>query len=105
MADQSTNAVRCDCLFCCCGGQRITQLATKVRFCEYPVMMVADAPCPREYSLRPAVHFLLCQPGVFPKTKCPFRQQPGRELQLVYRITCFRGLSHGDGDADADADR
>ena len=23
--------------------------------------------------------------------------------ELVYRITCFRGLSHGDADADADA--
>ena len=40
-------------------------------------MMVADAPCPREYSLRPAVHFLLFQPGVFPRTECPFRQPPG----------------------------
>ena len=24
--------------------------------------------------------------------------------ELVYRITCFRELSHGDADADADAD-
>ena len=23
--------------------------------------------------------------------------------ELVYRITCFRGLSHGDAEADADA--
>ena len=46
-------------------------------------MMVADAPGPREYSQRPAVHFLLFQPGVFPRTECPFRQRPGCELQLV----------------------
>ena len=24
--------------------------------------------------------------------------------ELVYRIPCFRGLSHGDADTDADAD-
>ena len=46
-------------------------------------MMVADAPCPREYSLRPAVHYLLFQPGVFPRTEYPFRQRPGCELQLL----------------------
>ena len=25
--------------------------------------------------------------------------------EFVYVITCFRGLSHGDGDGDADVDR
>ena len=46
-------------------------------------MMIADAPCPREYSLRPAVHLLLFQPGVFRRAECPFRRRPGCELQLV----------------------
>ena len=46
-------------------------------------MMELDAPCPQEYSLRPAVHFLLFKPGVFPRTECPLRQRPGCELQLV----------------------
>ena len=46
-------------------------------------MIVADAPCPREYSLRMAVHFLLFQPGVFSRTECPFRQRLGCELDIV----------------------
>ena len=50
---------------------------------EYPEDDGSRCAVPREYSLRPAVHFLLCQPGVFPRTECPFRQRPGCELQLV----------------------
>ena len=48
-------------------------------------MMVADAPCPRDYSLRPAVRFLLFQPGVFPRTECPFRP-------AWLRVTAREGL-------------
>ena len=46
-------------------------------------IMVADAPCSLEYSLRPAVRFLPYQPGVFRQTECPLRQRPGFELKLV----------------------
>ena len=50
---------------------------------EYPEDDGGRGPCPREYSLRPTVHFLPYQPGVVPRTVCRFRQRPGCELQLV----------------------